>query len=359
MQHSDEQKSALKSSMERLKVPVVKVVSAKGEIIDGALRAEIAATTGAKVYEYVMDDVTPLDRYRLNFAGLRELNAGQRAMTVVADDAAMTSVSKLTQREQNRLLAAAAGLGSPTFITYARHIRKYAPERASEIIDGTVALVDAYEQVKAKTAARNLAGSNSRWDPADVQAERDRRFTSPEIAEAVRAAFRGSDFLDAASEYTGEAGINPIGADRIYTRDDDGLKRDWESRTWCNFPFSRKASFLAKAVWEMRKGHYSYCLAPDDMSTKATHFAMRYARDILVFLGRPDFKKPNGESEKRPNFGTLIFGFGMSTQPLASELRKRGWNCTVLPSPKTYSDALDEIDALRKRLAAYTCEVAA
>jgi len=345
MEHSKELKSALEASMERLKVPVVKIVSRKGEIIDGGLRAEIAATTGATVYEHVLESVTPLDRYRLNFAGLREVNAGQKAMIVVTDAAAMESVSNLTRGEQDDELAAAAGV-TATYIRYARRILKDWSERVPEVLSGEAALHAVNQQLKDRASARGASGTNKK-DGAD---ERDMRETPPIVCEAVREVFGGSNFLDAASHRNAK-GKNPVGADRIYTEDDDALHRAWEPRTWCNFPFSKKKSFLAKAVWEAHKGNASYCLGPDGMSTKAMHFALRHATDVLVIKGRLDFAKPDGTSEKRPNFGSLVFGFGRSAQPLADALRKRGVWCTVLVNGDQHFKLLSEVDRLRQRLA--------
>ncbi len=357
MRRTHEQRQALEVSMQRYRIPVVHVKTNEGEDVDGAARAAIAKTTGTTVIEHFIEG-DPLARYYLNFAGACELTQGQKAMIVVADDVAFESVSKLTQRDQNQLLAEAAGLASPTFITYARAVRRDVPHRVAEIIDGTTALKVVYEEEVQRAKARGASGTNASGSVADL---RDRRFTREEIADAVREVAGGTDFLDAASEWVVKDGVttNPLKADRIYTKEDNGLLRPWEKFTYCNLPFSKKKEFIEKAVREKDAGNASYCLVPDDTSTTITHYAINQSDDVLLFVGRPDYPKPDGSSEKRPNFGTLILGFGMSTEPLADALRTRGWDCTVLPSPKTHAAALDEIARLRERLAAYENERAA
>jgi hypothetical protein len=166
-------------------------------------------------------------------------------------------------------------------------------------------------------------------------ANRDRRFTSAPIRDAVHEVY-GGDFRDAASELASD-GSNPMHAPRIYTESDDGLSQPWAPKTWCNPPFSRKADFFAKAACEASAGHASYVVSPDDTSTIAFHSALAACVDMLYFVGRPKYGSPVGASEDSPNFGTVIFGFGQSCSPLAAALRKRGIKCTVVPSAATYA----------------------
>lgn len=178
--------------------------------------------------------------------------------------------------------------------------------------------------------------------------ERDRRFTPAVCRESLHALW-GSDFLDAASEHLPD-GTNPMHADQIYTKDDDGLQRAWAPRTWCNVPFSKKTDWIAKAIRERAQGNGSYVVLPDDMSTVATHEACREADEILLVLGRFDYLKPDGTSEKRPNFGTLILSFGLEIGPLADELKKRDVESMVLPGELAFHRMREELDVLRDRL---------
>jgi N6-adenosine-specific RNA methylase IME4 len=154
LSHTDDQLSSLRQSMERYRVPVVRVRIKNGDYVDGIERAAIAADTKAQVVEHTIDTNDPpsVVRFRLNWAGLREHSAGQRAMLVVDDDQAMTSVSTLTRAQQDRELAGYAALKSERsvgYIRYARSIAEYGDRALIEAVkDGSIAISDAYDRVR-------------------------------------------------------------------------------------------------------------------------------------------------------------------------------------------------------------------
>jgi len=72
-------------------------------------------------------------------------------------------------------------------------------------------------------------------DAAVVASPDDEWWTPRHVADAARITLGGVIDLDPAS--CAEANL-VIGAQRIYTADDDGLSRDWAGTVWCNPPFS-------------------------------------------------------------------------------------------------------------------------
>ena len=53
---------------------------------------------------------------------------------------------------------------------------------------------------------------------------------------------------------------NPLGFTKFYTKQDNGLTKDWETWTFCNPPYSMKHDFVAKAYYEMVDRHVSSVL---------------------------------------------------------------------------------------------------
>jgi len=76
-------------------------------------------------------------------------------------------------------------------------------------------------------------------------------YTPFEIVNAARLAMGGIDLDPASCAVANET----VKATTIFTRDDDGLSRDWHGNVWMNHPFGRdNGKWMAKLIAEYRAG---------------------------------------------------------------------------------------------------------
>jgi phage N-6-adenine-methyltransferase len=74
-----------------------------------------------------------------------------------------------------------------------------------------------------------------------------------------------------------------------FTKDDDGLKQDWEGVCWMNPPFGEQGKWVKKAYEEFQKGCTIVCLLPARTNTNWWHdYVMK--GEIRFIKGRPKFK---------------------------------------------------------------------
>jgi hypothetical protein len=154
-----------------------------------------------------------------------------------------------------------------------------------------------------------LAGGNVRWLPDDERRERDRRFTPSIIRDPYRALV-GDDFVDVATEILPD-GDNPMKAPHALTEADDGITADWgplERPAFCNKPFRLRAPFLARCLREAALGRHVTYLETNDIGTFVAQTALRHCQDLIACDGRPNYGKPNGDIDKHPTFGTILYG---------------------------------------------------
>ena len=86
---------------------------------------------------------------------------------------------------------------------------------------------------------------------------------------------------------------------RYYTAEQDGLRRDWESWTFCNPPYGNVFAWYAKAYSEALLGNSSVLLTFARTDTRAFHDIALKASDIIFIKGRlrfidPETRMPSG-----------------------------------------------------------------
>jgi len=107
-------------------------------------------------------------------------------------------------------------------------------------------------------------------------------------------------------------------ADERFTREDDGLAKDWHGDVWLNPPYGRgiNIEWAEKAVDEYYNNDEvdrMVILAP--AATGTLWFGRTYANaDILTFIHRRvafvDADDAGGDGVTKPTFGSVIAGFG-------------------------------------------------
>lgn len=125
--------------------------------------------------------------------------------------------------------------------------------------------------------------------------------TPPDLFEALNDEFHFK--LDAATRPT-----NPLNTPYFYTKEDNGLVKDWIDTTYCNPPYGREIiKWVRKAVEESRKGVTSVMLIP--------------ARTDTIWFHTYIYKNPNVEIRflkgrlKMVNYDDLNYKFNSAPFP--------------------------------------------
>jgi hypothetical protein len=87
--------------------------------------------------------------------------------------------------------------------------------------------------------------------------------------------------------------------------DFDGLKVDWNTRTYINPPFSDLSSWIEKGYEESKKGNLCVFLIKNASDTKAFHKYIMQAREIRMIEGRLNYN----DADKPAPFPSIIVVF--------------------------------------------------
>lgn len=139
--------------------------------------------------------------------------------------------------------------------------------------------------------------------------------TKPELWRPLSNALGGFD-VDPASGAESEQI-----AETVYTREDDGLSKEWHGKVWLNPPFSEKLEWFRKAVNEIHAGNAEtiVALAPVDTSTK--WFQRWYSKaEVICWLEGRDWYVSQGS----PSFNTSVAIFGDCSDSVLEVLDSKG-----------------------------------
>lgn len=146
-------------------------------------------------------------------------------------------------------------------------------------------------------------------------------YTHERIIEAARRTMGGFD-LDAASHPIAN---RHIGAERIYTLEDNTLNLDWEGRVWLNPPFNQWKEWVPKLVQEWLSGRIeSMCvlMATRSLTQKAVAPVHHHASAMCITHGRIRFWGPHATPS--PDDGHAIFYFGKNLAAFQVEFASVG-----------------------------------
>lgn len=135
--------------------------------------------------------------------------------------------------------------------------------------------------------------------------------------------------LDPASHVYANRRIRAL---RIFTKDDDGLVRDWSGRVWVNPPFSAWDQFGSKILREWRRGDIShlFTLMPTRaLATKQVFEIVSSCNAIFSSYGRYPFWGPFGSNSATD--GQIICYFGPRADTFAKAFSDMG--IVFVPSP--------------------------
>jgi ParB family chromosome partitioning protein len=113
----------------------------------------------------------------------------------------------------------------------------------------------------------------------------DEWYTPSEYVEAARLVMGGIDLDPASCGYANAV----VKADRIYTKDDDGLSQPWLGRVWMNPPFSRGLinRFASKLVAEVALGNVTQsCVLVNNATETGWFRQIASVSSVICLTGR-------------------------------------------------------------------------
>lgn len=160
-----------------------------------------------------------------------------------------------------------------------------------------------------------------------VKSSQKHDWQTPErFVEASREVLETID-LDPASST--EANIT-VQAEKIYTKEDDGLERDWLGRVFMNPPYGKEGpKFVAKLVKDYEAGNVSEAiLLVSAYSTDTKWFQPLLENYLVCFVrGRIKMDRPDDSSFTKPNtapMGTALVYFGKNGNKFANKFKEFG-----------------------------------
>ncbi len=197
--------------------------------------------------------------------------------------------------------------------------------------------------------ARRRAMERAHWGEGD-KADRDVRFTPPELLARINDAFGAIDL-----DPCGHA-LSPVVAKRriLLEEGGDGFIDDWSGGlAFVNPPFSQTLRWLKRAHDQWSRGHVGsiVCLVPVRVDSRWFHETLSVEADIFFLLGRVRFADIRGRSQHTP-FSLMLVAFGTSAQQRArwAEIAEGYWlarsrGLASLPDrPVVDDDAARDID---------------
>lgn len=137
-------------------------------------------------------------------------------------------------------------------------------------------------------------------------------YTPPEFAALARSVMGGID-LDPASETSANEVIK---ASKFFTKDDDGLTKEWHGRVWLNPPYSRDLmpSFVDKLISEYGVGNVSQAILVSHNVTETNWFQKLGRVSSAICFPSTRIKFYRGESVSSPVNGQAFFYVGDGRQ---------------------------------------------
>lgn len=133
-------------------------------------------------------------------------------------------------------------------------------------------------------------------------------YTNPIILDAARKALGGVINLDPASH---PAANKDVRAERLFTKQENGLLQPWYGNVWVNPPFSRWKEWAPKIASEWKSGRVAeMCVLSACRTLTAQHFTGIHecASAVCVMRGRIPFLGELATSS--PDDGHVVFYFG-------------------------------------------------
>ena len=131
----------------------------------------------------------------------------------------------------------------------------------------------------------------------------------------------GSIDLDPASNIVANEWIK---ASTFYTKENQGLDKEWRGNVWMNPPYDSKSlkPLIDKLLHESIE--QAVVLTNNNTDTKNGQRLLQWASAICLVSGRVRFIKPDGSENKSPLQGQIIYYKGHNVNNFKKEFSKHG-----------------------------------
>lgn len=149
-------------------------------------------------------------------------------------------------------------------------------------------------------------------------------YTPPEYIEAARAVMGNIDLDPASTEKANEI----VQADAFYTKEDDGLSKEWQGKVWMNPPYASSLikQFTAKLATHLNSGDVPEAIVLVNNATETNWFNRLVSQcDCVCFpKGRVRFINPRG-NPGAPLQGQAVLYAGDNTDSFIATFKQFGW----------------------------------
>jgi hypothetical protein len=292
-------------------IPISREVGA-GEVIQydpnvGALR--VHATEAAERAAIRTKDKKSLEKaVREKLEAQRDFAAGYKAKFEAGGDRGVNQSGKWQVDRSGNLAhdvyCQKFGFAYRTVARWAERLLE--PERFD--VERSERLAKAWRLIEMEKAA-NFSSETCEW------------YTPAMYIEHVREALGGIDLDPASSPQANEV----VKATRFFTKEDDGLARDWSGRVFVNPPYGKNddhkslaSDFCAKAIGEYTSGRVDACIILVNSCHSQQWQAPLYEYTVCFVNHRIQFSAMDGEENKNPTFQNIFVYLGHDVMRFAT-----------------------------------------
>ena len=137
-------------------------------------------------------------------------------------------------------------------------------------------------------------------------------YTPAEYADMARSVMGSIDLDPASCDEANEA----IKADAYYTKEDDGLSKDWHGNVWCNPPYSRDLmpAFVEKLKDSYASGQVRQAILISHNNTDTAWFHSLASVASAICFPKKRIRFYRGDDIAAPTNGQAFFYLGMETE---------------------------------------------
>lgn len=163
--------------------------------------------------------------------------------------------------------------------------------------------------------------------PANYSSESEEWYTPDEYMQTVRDFFNGITLDPCSCEKANET----VGAEHIFTKDDDSLTRQWHGRVFMNPPYGKDGSesvagiFCDKAISEYKDGNAEEVIILVNSSHTQKWQRNLYDYTVCFVDHRIKFIAGDGSENSNPTFGNIFVYLGDRKEEFAAAFSKHGY----------------------------------